>query len=104
MTLQGKTAIVTGASRGIGRAITETFVREGARVFICGRKQETLDTVAADLRATPAQVALAWLMAQPGVTAPIASATSTPQLQELMGAVTLQLSAAHAALLDSASK
>ena len=47
--LQGKTAIVTGASRGIGRAITETFVREGARVFICGRKQDTLDAVAAEI-------------------------------------------------------
>jgi dehydrogenase/reductase SDR family protein 4 len=47
--LQGKTAIVTGASRGIGLAITQTFVREGARVFICGRKQETLDQAAAEL-------------------------------------------------------
>jgi NAD(P)-dependent dehydrogenase (short-subunit alcohol dehydrogenase family) len=47
--LQGKTAIVTGASRGIGRAITETFVREGARVFICGRKPETLAQVAEEI-------------------------------------------------------
>ncbi len=55
--LQGKTAIVTGASRGIGRAITETFVREGARVFICGRKQETLDSVAAELGSAVTPVA-----------------------------------------------
>jgi NAD(P)-dependent dehydrogenase (short-subunit alcohol dehydrogenase family) len=47
--LTGKVAIVTGASRGIGRAIAETFVREGARVVICGRKQETLDQVAREI-------------------------------------------------------
>ena len=47
--LKGKTAIVTGASRGIGRAIAEVFAREGARVVICGRKQETLDQVAREI-------------------------------------------------------
>jgi dehydrogenase/reductase SDR family member 4 len=44
--LKDKVAVVTGASRGIGRAITEAFVQEGARVVICGRNQETLDAVA----------------------------------------------------------
>jgi dehydrogenase/reductase SDR family protein 4 len=47
--LQNKVAIVTGASRGIGRAIAETFVREGAQVVICGRKQDTLEAVAQEL-------------------------------------------------------
>ena len=51
-----------------------------------------LDEAAAATGATPAQVALAWLAAQPGVTAPIASATSRAQLDELLGVLTLELS------------
>ncbi len=62
-----------------------------------------LDAVAARLGATPAQVALAWLMARPSITAPIASATSVVQLQELMGAAHLRLDAAAIAELDQAS-
>jgi len=49
--LKDKVAIVTGASRGIGRSIAEVFVREGAQVVICGRKQETLDAVAKEIGA-----------------------------------------------------
>ena len=44
-----------------------------------------MDEVAAETGATLAQIALAWLAAQPGVTAPIASATSVEQLDELLG-------------------
>jgi aryl-alcohol dehydrogenase-like predicted oxidoreductase len=54
-----------------------------------------LDEVAAEAGATPAQVALAWLAAQPGITAPIASATSIEQLEELLGGLTLDLSVAQ---------
>jgi len=64
---------------------------------------QALDDVAADLRATPAQVALAWLMAQPTVAAPIASATSVEQLHELLAAARLSLTEAQLVQLDSAS-
>lgn len=50
-----------------------------------------VEALAPALSATPAQVSLAWLMQQPTVTAPIASATSVAQLKELMGAVELKL-------------
>jgi hypothetical protein len=62
-----------------------------------------LDEVAAEAQATPSQVALAWLAAQPGVTAPIASATSIDQLEELLGVLTLDLSQAQLERLTSAS-
>ncbi len=62
-----------------------------------------LDSAARELEATPAQVALAWVMARPAVAAPIASATSLEQLNELMGAARLSLDPAHIARLDAAS-
>jgi aryl-alcohol dehydrogenase-like predicted oxidoreductase len=62
-----------------------------------------LDEVAAGHGATPAQVALAWLIARPGLTAPIVSATSVAQLHELLGATTLQLDSGEIAQLDRAS-
>ena len=62
-----------------------------------------LDAVAAAHQATPAQVALAWLIARPGLTAPIVSATSVEQLRELFGATSLQLDDNEIAQLDLAS-
>jgi len=62
-----------------------------------------LDEVAAAHQATPAQVALAWVMARPGISAPIASATSVAQLRELLGATALSLSGNEIARLDRAS-
>jgi aryl-alcohol dehydrogenase-like predicted oxidoreductase len=50
-----------------------------------------LDTVAAKVGATPVQVALAWLIALPIITAPIATATSLAQLDEIIGAAHLKL-------------
>lgn len=62
-----------------------------------------LDSVAAESGATPAQVALAWLAAQPSVAAPIASATRVAQLEELLGAMRLTLTAEQLHALDRAS-
>ena len=59
-----------------------------------------LDDVAKRNDAQPAEVALAWLMAQPGITAPIASATSVAQMQSLARAASLTLSDADLLMLD----
>jgi aryl-alcohol dehydrogenase-like predicted oxidoreductase len=64
---------------------------------------EALDAEAARLGATPGQVALAWQMARPGITAPIASATSKAQLAELAASARLQLDAQAIERLDTAS-
>ncbi|WP_122089321.1 SDR family NAD(P)-dependent oxidoreductase [Halalkalicoccus subterraneus] len=50
--LAGATAVVTGASSGIGRAIAETFVADGADVVICSRTQSDVDAVAEELNGT----------------------------------------------------
>lgn len=62
-----------------------------------------LDEVAAETGAALASVTLAWTMARPGVTAPIASATSLAQLAELLPALELDLTADQLARLDAAS-
>ena len=62
-----------------------------------------LDDVAQRRHASPAQVALAWQMARPGITAPIASATSLAQLADLVAATRLTLTAADTETLNIAS-
>jgi len=62
-----------------------------------------LDAIAGETAASPAQVALAWLAAKPGVTAPIASATTVAQVEELLGSTRVALSRGQLATLDKAS-
>ena len=80
-----------------GRGVAKYLDARGMRIL------GALDQVSADLSASPAQVALAWILAQAGLTAPIASATSVEQLGELMTGFRLVLSADQLAMLDRAS-
>ncbi|MEV0346129.1 aldo/keto reductase [Nonomuraea sp. NPDC050680] len=68
------------------------------------RTLEVLAKVAAEHDVEPASVALAWLAAQPTITAPISSARDVRQLQPLLTAATLRLTAAELRLLDAASR
>ena len=79
-----------------GSRMTDLLAGKGAAVLAA------MDQVAAETDATLAQIALAWLAAQPGVTAPIASATSVEQLEELLPAMTLNLDEDQLARLTNA--
>ncbi len=63
-----------------------------------------MDRVAGETGATLSQIALAWVAAQPGVTAPIASATSVGQLDEILGSEALTLTAEQLAALNDAGR
>ena len=80
-----------------GESMKKFMNERGMRIL------DALQAVALRLGATPAQVALAWLMARPAVTAPIVSATSVAQLDEILRAATLRLDADATAALDRAS-
>lgn len=80
-----------------GSGVAKHLDARGMRIL------DALDEVAGGLGATPAQVALAWLMARPGITAPIASATGLDQLRDLMGAARIRLDPDAVARLDAAS-
>ena len=56
--LEGRTALVTGGSRGIGRMIASGFLAQGARVYISSRKKDACDKAAAELSGTGACVSL----------------------------------------------
>ncbi|MFC7734801.1 aldo/keto reductase [Roseomonas sp. GCM10028921] len=80
-----------------GQGVAKYLDERGMRIL------GALDEVSARLGAKPAEVALAWVIAREGVTAPIASATSTDQLASLVRAVHLTLSPEDIAALDTAS-
>jgi len=65
---------------------------------------KALDEVAEQYKTAPASVALAWLIARPSITAPISSATSTAQLDELVKAASLNLDTAAVEKLNKASE
>ena len=78
----------------------------GIKKYLNARGQrilQALDDVAKQHKATPAQISLAWLLARPSVTAPIASATSVAQLHEILKSTEIKLDARSVAQLDVAS-
>jgi aryl-alcohol dehydrogenase-like predicted oxidoreductase len=80
-----------------GQAVKKYLNDRGFRIL------QALDQVAERHQATPAQAALAWLMARPSLTAPIASATSVEQLNELAQATRIELDSESIKKLDKAS-
>src|SRR4051812_2141440 len=96
---------LTGKYRAAGTDV-ESARAEGARAYLergGAAVLEALDEVAATHHTTVAAVALAWLRAQPRVVAPIASAPTTEQLEQILPAATLQLTAAEVEWLSGAS-
>jgi aryl-alcohol dehydrogenase-like predicted oxidoreductase len=85
------------AARARKGMLQKYFNPRGMRIL------DALDRIASDLNATPAQVALAWIMAKPAIVAPIASATSLDQLKDLVAAASLRLDAAAMRTLNEAS-
>jgi aryl-alcohol dehydrogenase-like predicted oxidoreductase len=80
-----------------GRRTKQYLNERGFRIL------HALDQVASQLNSTPARVALAWLIARPSVTAPIASATNLEQLDDLIEATRLDLDPSSIELLNEAS-
>jgi len=87
-----------GKSAARSGAVKKYLNARGFRII------EALEDIAAAHRATSAQVALAWLIARPGITAPIASATSVAQVRDIAAATRLILTAGDIERLDEASR
>jgi aryl-alcohol dehydrogenase-like predicted oxidoreductase len=85
------------AASARGQMVRKYLDDRGFRVL------EALDQVAEQYHSKPARVSLAWLLAQPGVTAPIASATNISQLEDLIAATQLKLDDTALRLLHEAS-
>lgn len=85
--------------------LTQSRRGGGVRKYMDGKGPGVLavmDRIAADHHVSNAAVALAWVMAKPGVTAPIASATTVAQLKSLLPSLTLHLSVEEMGRLDAA--
>jgi aryl-alcohol dehydrogenase-like predicted oxidoreductase len=96
--LSGKYRSKADAAKAARSGLVDKYINErGLRIV------DALVEVAKQHDATPATVALAWIIARPSVTAPIASATSVAQLESLAAATRLQLSAEDMKLLAKAS-
>ncbi|MDI1353278.1 MAG: aldo/keto reductase [bacterium] len=96
--LSGKYRTAADSSKSVrGRGADKYLNEKGFRIL------HALDEISSQHKTKPASVALAWSMARPSVTAPIASATSLAQLNELMAAATLSLRPQEISLLNSAS-
>ncbi len=86
--LTGKTAMITGGSLGLGRAMAEAFYHAGARVAILARRQEPLDEAAASIGARPSQTAGGHIQAFAcDVTNPDSIAAAHLSIEENLGAV-----------------
>jgi aryl-alcohol dehydrogenase-like predicted oxidoreductase len=85
------------ANRARGDMVKKYLNERGSRIL------GALDRVAQQYHLTPAKVALAWLIANPSITAPIASATNLEQLDELIQAATIELDPSAIDLLNQAS-
>jgi aryl-alcohol dehydrogenase-like predicted oxidoreductase len=97
--LSGKYRTAADASKSArGKGVVDKFLNaRGLKILAA------LDEIASRHRSSPATVALAWQIARPGITAPIASATTVEQLNELVAATRLHLDTAEVEQLNAAS-